>query len=57
MTLSIDAVETFSPVFNSPKDKIKVSSMINTVEQMMLCVIVFGQSVSILDEEKFNSFF
>lgn len=50
LIMHMDTVEQFTPQFNSVKDKLKVSSMISSHEQVELCLRVYGILISNLDE-------
>jgi len=50
LIMHMDTVEQFTPQFNSVKDKLKVSSMISSHEQVELCLRAYGTLLSNLDE-------
>ena len=55
--MSRDTVEQFTPVFNSIKDKLKVSSMMSSSDQVDLCLSLYSICLSSLDELKLLSVF
>lgn len=57
LLMSRDTVEQFSPVFQSAKDKLKVSSMMKANSQYQLCLHVFTESVKAIDELKLLQLF
>ena len=42
LVMSRETVEQFTPIFNSPKDKLKVSSMLNSNEQVDFCLVLYA---------------
>ena len=46
-----NTVEQFTPTFNSPKDKLKVSSMLKSSEQISFCLTSLAHLIDLLSEE------
>ena len=50
LVMSKETVEQFTPQFNSAKDKLKVSSMINTHNQIELCLKIYSFLIEAISE-------
>ena len=57
LLMSRETVDQFSPVFQSAKDKLKVSSMMKANSQFQLCLHIFAEAVNVLDELKMLQLF
>lgn len=55
--MSRDTVELFSPTFNSDKDKLRVSSMINSHEQAEFCLRTYALLIEIISEGQISLIF
>jgi len=52
-----DTVEWFTPQFNSVKDKLRVSSMINSHDQTELCLKTYAFLIEVISEGEISQIF
>ena len=50
LVMSKETVEQFTPQFNSIKDKLRVSSMINSHDQTELCLKTYAFLIEVLSD-------